>query len=1381
VPWSSKENSEIFRTNNFFKEYAFLHTILWYTVCLILIANELSKLQMKYFINLFNGLICCLVFCNIQTASSQCMSNCEIQCTGQINVSLDQNCEAEITPAMGGVGIEPVCNSYYTVELYDQYGNLMPTDTVDFSHVGELLTYKIIEPECGNACWGNLLVDYKLAPVIDCPADITIPCAMLDFLCFPPATGGCVGFQVTLASETSTKLDCDPNFTKIIERTYKACDDFGNCSTCTQTISLERLDFDNIKFPEPFTVGNGNAISCCDSNLVYDDNGFPIPFLFDPLTGSGSGVPVLCLPLTGSGASGTGVTGLCIDGMFPITGSGSGSAMIPLVPRNIPGTNSGSNLDVCNAIVTYTDLELPSTNCKRKIARTFEIREWWCSDEIIRGDIQLIEIVDDIPPEVTCPLDYTVTTDHNCSSSVSLPPIKVFDKCGSEVTVKIQTPNGITDGNGGIVELNLGNNLISYIATDACKNQNNCQVNVTVQDNTGPVTVCETTKVVSLSNSTNSIVYAEPFDNGSWDECKLDRFEVRRMDSTCVATEIFFGDYVTFCCSDVGNPDVMVVFRAYDKAGNFNDCMVNVEVQDKSTPSLTCPDDVTINCTETYDLNNLSLTFGNPDIGTNCAGQNIIETPLTNVDQCGFGTISRKFQILDSQGNAVRTCTQDVTITNNSPFLPIDIIWPLDYEAIGECSIDKLRPEDLNSPYDYPTFVDVNVCAQLGYDYDDRVFQGNNGLGSCTTIERTWTVINWCGDADGNGNFDQFVIPKPQIITIINNTNPVIIETGPLTFTSQSIDCTSGPISVSLTATDDCDNLNYRYELVDVDNNIIKFGDTNFVAATLPVGIYTLKWNVNDGCGNFDIYNQPIEVINTKLPTPVCINGLSANLVLMDLDMDGAFDAEMVEIWASDFDAGSSHSCGNPVVVSFSADTTDKVKFFDCNNIGINPVRMYVTDVNTGLQDFCSTFIEIQDNNGDNICNSNNGTRVAVTGDIFTEDVQPVDNVELSLITDVLVDITDETGSYAFSDMPMGGSYVLNAYKDIEYLNGVSTLDLIFIQKHILGEEMLDSPYKIIAADADGSQSITAIDLIHLRKLILGIYDELPSNDSWRFIDAQQTFIDELNPWITDLKESYTIDQLSTDMKLNFIGVKIGDVNGSVVANANSTGSEKRSNRQLSFFINDQKLNAGETYKLNIYSDDYNDILGWQTTLRFDNASIELLDITSEELGIQKDKNTNFLRSEEGMIAISYNADDAFSLSENATVMEVTVLVKEDMNSADLFDITSDMTRTEAYGDSGQLLDMRWETKTITAASIVSVSPNPWSEKTSITIEVPTDGEAQWEFYNVDGKLLYSRKDYYITGTHNVALRRSDINSSGIIYAKLITESGIAEYKMIVL
>ncbi len=57
---------------------------------------------------------------------------------------------------------------------------------------------------------------------------------------------------------------------------------------------------------------------------------------------------------------------------------------------------------------------------------------------------------------------------------------------------------------------------------------------------------------------------------------------------------------------------------------------------------------------------------------------------------------------------------------------------------------------------------------------------------------------------------------------------------------------------------------------------------------------------------------------------------------------------------------------------------------------------------------------------------------------------------------------------------------------------GISTVDMVKIQRHILGLEPLDSNCKLYAADANNDNVINGIDLVELRKLILGIYTELP-------------------------------------------------------------------------------------------------------------------------------------------------------------------------------------------------------------------------------------------------------------------------------------------------
>lgn len=117
--------------------------------------------------------------------------------------------------------------------------------------------------------------------------------------------------------------------------------------------------------------------------------------------------------------------------------------------------------------------------------------------------------------------------------------------------------------------------------------------------------------------------------------------------------------------------------------------------------------------------------------------------------------------------------------------------------------------------------------------------------------------------------------------------------------------------------------------------------------------------------------------------------------------------------------------------------------------------------------------------------------------------------------------------------------------KDTLAANGVSTFDLYLIQKHLLGIEPLDSPYKIMAADANQDGQLTSFDLFLLQQLILGATTELPNGRSWRFIPQDFIFPNPANPFETPVPDR--IETLPPDPSYNgvklFYGVKIGDVN----------------------------------------------------------------------------------------------------------------------------------------------------------------------------------------------------------------------------------------------
>jgi len=98
----------------------------------------------------------------------------------------------------------------------------------------------------------------------------------------------------------------------------------------------------------------------------------------------------------------------------------------------------------------------------------------------------------------------------------------------------------------------------------------------------------------------------------------------------------------------------------------------------------------------------------------------------------------------------------------------------------------------------------------------------------------------------------------------------------------------------------------------------------------------------------------------------------------------------------------------------------------------------------------------------------------------------------------------------------------------------------------------------LIAADVNKDNKITASDITLLRKVILGIKEDFGDNKSWRMVDKSFVFPDPKDPFMTPFAENYFIESLDNSMVIDWVGVKIGDVNNSYVANAADNVVESR-------------------------------------------------------------------------------------------------------------------------------------------------------------------------------------------------------------------------------
>ncbi|MEZ4935248.1 MAG: hypothetical protein R2788_24325 [Saprospiraceae bacterium] len=97
--------------------------------------------------------------------------------------------------------------------------------------------------------------------------------------------------------------------------------------------------------------------------------------------------------------------------------------------------------------------------------------------------------------------------------------------------------------------------------------------------------------------------------------------------------------------------------------------------------------------------------------------------------------------------------------------------------------------------------------------------------------------------------------------------------------------------------------------------------------------------------------------------------------------------------------------------------------------------------------------------------------------------------------------MTNNSGEFSFENLPSGNNlYTLTPSKLTNYLNDVTAYDLSKINAHILGVELFQRQ-RVIAADANNSQSLTTYDIVALQNLILHNITTLPNGTpSWQFV-----------------------------------------------------------------------------------------------------------------------------------------------------------------------------------------------------------------------------------------------------------------------------------------
>lgn len=1260
-------------------------------------------------------------------------------CQGNVNLSLDDDCQVPLTTALTLVG-NPVGN--YT--FYIKNGTISLGNIANATMVGKQLQF-VVSDNSGNSCWGNLLVEDKLAPVINCPiAPIVLKCEAFNTLNISTSekewkTALPTGLSITencgdlkiLYADIVENLPCNNPISTIIRRTFRAIDKVGNSATCTIIYHLERRTLAEITMPGDY------AIECSNANVR---NNTVIPSI--------SGSPTI---------NGTSV--------FPSTSL------------------------FCDLSSIYTDAITNGCGKTFKIVRTWIVTD--CAGNV-RISTQIINVRDSQAPIFSaCPtalLQVSATGDNCDLDNFNLPFPSFSDNCDENPSksIVIKKGNSIIAGGFPISNLGLGNYTIEFQATDVCGNVGVCTQMLQIIDNVPPIAVCDQNTKVSLTLDGTATMNATTLDDGSKDNCCFNpnSFVVKRSNEPDAA----YFPSIKFSCKDTL---VMVTLRVSDCQGNYNTCMVNVRVEDKLVPQIAAKD-TSVLCssnaiakqwldknrpTKASLLRLPSMGFaGWYDNALDC-GVSIDSVDAPNIDNCGKGTYSRTWTIKDSKGQSASTIQKynSEAIFDYSVKFPADVLL----NTGANCAAQLTSPDFVG----VPIITQQNgTCANVAFRYSDEIFDAS-GNNVCFAIKRKWQVQNLCEpmsaftqvlrNLDGSAvtinynSTNRGAFEYIQIIKIQDQNAPVWTQIPDPKVEPIGKECKSKIIITKPSALDCTTNLIYYYEIYKPNGTLIQ-NSASFPAEitvnAAEFGDYKVIYRVTDRCGNSNATTKLVQVKDILKPTPLCHQKIAVSL-----------GQGQVMVQATVFDAGSYDNCTPSNKLKF------RIRVIPDGNIFVNPdtlptmytftcidkfipfggflgytkgIQLWVGD-EAGNWDFCETSIEVQDNM--QICQYEANEMRMISGAIETENGKAIENVNIELKGLYDKDMsTPNSGKFAFADLPVTGFYTLKPEKNNQNINGVTTYDLVMISKHILGITPLKTPYQWIAADVNQSGTIATSDIVELRKMILGLQNSFSKNKSWRFIDKNYQFSTLTNALNQAFPEEVELKglNLTNANKADFIGVKIGDVNASALT------STARSSSVANIKIKDYHFKKEEQFSVK-FTPDFN-ISAYQFTLEFEN--LELVEI--------KGNKDNFALLENNILTIS---------SIENTTFELIFKAKTNGILSEHLLLTSNRTTALAYNENAEEFNLRLEIDGKNPKfELFQNQPNPFNQQTTITFSLPERTEVNFSIWDINGKVIANSIISGERGFNEFSIDKTILPTAGIYYYQLSTLTHQATRKMII-
>jgi hypothetical protein len=396
-----------------------------------------------------------------------------------VSCPIDATIDCDATVAFGTPVFDDNCDNALDITFVD--------DTVPGRCAAEMTITRTwtATDYCGNAvqCEQSITLDDSTPPTITCPPDTSVQC--VEDVPAPDisrviTSDDCSEVAVTWRGDTPLTDPCGG----FITRTYRATDDCGNFTDCTQTITVDDTTPPTAICPPPVSVQCPDDVPAPDISLVVarDNCGnVTVSWVGDsPLTDPCGGTITRTYRATDDCGNFTDCTQtITVDDTTPPTATCPPPVSVQC-PDDVPAPDISLVVarDNCGNVTVSWVGDSPLTDpCGGTITRTYRATDD-CGN--FTDCTQTITVDDATPPTATCPPPVSV----QCPDDVPAPDISLVvarDNCGN-VTVTWVGDSPLTDPCGGTITR-------TYRATDDCGNFTDCTQTITVDDTTPPACI----------------------------------------------------------------------------------------------------------------------------------------------------------------------------------------------------------------------------------------------------------------------------------------------------------------------------------------------------------------------------------------------------------------------------------------------------------------------------------------------------------------------------------------------------------------------------------------------------------------------------------------------------------------------------------------------------------------------------------------------------------------------------------------------------------------------------------------------------------------------------------------------------------------------------